>query len=107
MNWRKGIVYFDGSNAGTLEEWEEGYRFWYDEQYLNNVDAQPISLTLGLHTPKYESPTLFSFFDGLIPEGWLLQIAIDSWKLDRQDRFGILLRTCRDTIGAVSVVPVS
>jgi serine/threonine-protein kinase HipA len=47
------------------------------------------------------------FFDGLIPEGWLLEIAEKNWKLDARDRMGILLATCQDCIGAVSVEPVN
>ncbi|WP_127132842.1 HipA N-terminal domain-containing protein [Pseudoflavitalea rhizosphaerae] len=54
----------------------------------------------------HRSNTLFAFFDGLIPEGWLLDIAKDHWKVNRNDRFELLLLTCRDAIGAVSVVPV-
>ena len=50
---------------------------------------------------------LFPFFDGLIPEGWLLEIAVDSWKLDQNDRMGLLLACCRDCIGAASVREVT
>ena len=49
---------------------------------------------------------LFSFFDGLIPEGWLLDIAEKSWKIDTRDRMSLLLACCKDCIGAVSVVPI-
>jgi serine/threonine-protein kinase HipA len=48
---------------------------------------------------------LFPFFDGLIPEGWLLDIAVDHWKVKANDRFELLLTTCRDSIGAVTVEP--
>lgn len=47
--------------------------------------------------------TLFPFFDGLTPEGWLLNVVTHNWKLDRKDRFGLLLVACRDTIGNVTV----
>ena len=51
----------------------------------------------------YTSKTLFPFFDGLIPEGWLLGIVSRNWKIDIKDRFGLLLVACRDAIGNVSV----
>ena len=51
----------------------------------------------------YESNTLFSFFDGLIPEGWLLNVVTHNWKLNHRDRFGLLLVACRDTIGNVTI----
>ena len=46
---------------------------------------------------------MLPFFDGLIPEGWLLDIAEETWKLNPRDRFGLLLACCRSCIGAVSV----
>ena len=51
----------------------------------------------------YIGETLFPFFDGLIPEGWLLDIAEETWKLNPRDRFGLLLACCRSCIGAVSI----
>jgi serine/threonine-protein kinase HipA len=48
---------------------------------------------------------MFPFFDGLIPEGWLLVIAQKTWKVDARDRMGLLLTVCRDPIGAVHVEP--
>jgi len=41
----------------------------------------------------------------LIPEGWLLNIAIDNWKINPRDRFGLLLSMCRDCIGCISIIP--
>jgi serine/threonine-protein kinase HipA len=58
-----------------------------------------------LHTEPYKSNVLFPFFDGLIPEGWLLDIAVDFWKIKPNDRFQLLVATCRDAIGAVTVEP--
>jgi serine/threonine-protein kinase HipA len=31
------------------------------------------------------------FFDGLIPEGWLLDIAEQYWKVNPPDRMGLLI----------------
>ncbi len=102
---KKGNVYFGNELAGIISETDEGYEFVYDAKYLEANKDRPISLTLPLQKEKYTSKVLFSFFDGLIPEGWLLQIATDYWKVKSNDRFELLLLTCRDTIGAVTVVP--
>lgn len=56
-----------------------------------------------LRENEYTSKTLFPFFDGLIPEGWLLQIAIKNWKLSNKDWFGLLLATCKDCIGDIVI----
>lgn len=92
--------------AGILVEDENGYHFTYQAQYLTDEEAVAISLTLPLQEKTYNSRVLFPFFDGLIPEGWLLEIAEKNWKLNPRDRMGLLLQTCHDCIGVVSVLPI-
>lgn len=92
--------------AGNLIEDEEGYHFQYRETYLKGATNEPISLTLPLQEKPFHNQLLFPFFDGLIPEGWLLSIAEKSWKLNARDRMGLLLKTCYDCIGAVSIVSI-
>lgn len=103
---RKADVYFRNIKAGLLEESEEGYIFTYEDDYLSNPNTLPVSLTLQKRKEPYISRTMIPFFDGLIPEGWLLDIAVETWKLNLRDRMGLLLACCRDTIGAVSLVEV-
>src|ERR1700712_4315934 len=105
MMSRKGLVYFQDTLAGLLAETDDGYEFTYQADYLENKNAKPVSLTLPLSTQKHESKVLFAFFDGLIPEGWLLDLATAHWKVKSNDRFELLLLTCRDAIGAVTVIP--
>lgn len=93
--------------AGILTQDENGYNFIYDKKYLKSDNPEPVSLTLPLQEDAFVSKVLFPFFDGLIPEGWLLEIAEKNWKLSSRDRMGLLLACCRDCIGAVSVQPVS
>lgn len=92
--------------AGVLTEDEEGYHFNYNEYYLKNENSEQISLTLPLTQSKYYSKVLFPYFDGLIPEGWLLDIVEKNWKIDVRDRMSILLVACKDCIGAISVQPI-
>ncbi len=103
---RKANVYKGNTLAGVITEGDNGYSFTYDLNWLNSKDAEPISLTMPLTKESYESMVLFPFFDGLIPEGWLLDIAQRSWKIDRRDRFSLLLACCKDCIGDISVVPI-
>ena len=104
--FRAGFVYVEDCYAGTLSETEDGYRFAYDADYLSSENPRAVSLTLPLRDEPYDSSTLFSFFDGLIPEGWLLNVVTRNWKLNRKDRFGLLLVACRDTIGNVTIQEV-
>ena len=100
---KQGNVYFKNVLAGIIREDENGYMFRYDTDYLQRKDAHPISLTLPLRKEPYVSQILFPFFDGLIPEGWLLNVAQENWKLNPRDRMGLLLACCKECIGAVSV----
>ncbi len=98
-------VLYDGVLAARLSETDEGYLLQYNGDYLQQPGSKPISISLPKRQEPYSSKVLFPFFDGLIPEGWLLDIAVDHWKVKANDRFELLLTTCRDSIGAVTVEP--
>lgn len=101
--YRTAYVYVRETFAGILKETDSGYSFFYDEGYLLRENSSAVSLTLPLQKEEYSSKTLFSFFDGLIPEGWLLDVVSHNWKIDRKDRFGLLLVACKDPIGNVQI----
>ena len=102
---RQTSIFYKDQLAGILTENDAGYEFRYLPEYLSSEAAKAVSLTLPLQAEAYQSPVLFPFFDGLIPEGWLLGIAERSWKINQRDRMSLLLACCKDCIGAVSVVP--
>jgi len=101
---REGKVFFKDNFAGLVWQDENGYGFRYDKKYLDSSHAEPVSLSLPLNPEAFLSKTMIPFFDGLIPEGWLLNITLKNWKLDNRDRMGLLLVACKDCIGAVSVI---
>jgi len=101
--YRTAYVYVRDTFAGILKETDYGYSFSYNDEYLKSENASQVSLTLPLQQEEYKSKTLFAFFDGLIPEGWLLNIVSHNWKIDPKDRFGLLLVACKDPIGNVSI----
>ena len=103
---RQARIYRKDILAGILTEEGGEYRFCYDEAYPTREDAQPVSLTLPLQTDAYVSPVLFPFFDGLIPEGWLLDVALRNTDISILDRMSLLLLCCKECIGSVSVVPI-
>ena len=105
---RKAAVWYGDQVAGALTETDEGeYIFIYDGQYLSTEMAEPITLTMPLREEPYIATRLFAFFEGLIPEGWLLDIASKNWKLNPNDRMGLLLACCQNCIGAVSIQPIT
>ena len=104
---RQAIVKYNRELAGVLMEEENGeYSFTYDESYIQNNPNQFITFEMPVTSQPYKGKRLFPFFDGLIPEGWLLNIAAESWKINKNDRMGLLLACCQNAIGAVSIHPV-
>lgn len=105
---RQGIVKYNNIQAGLLSEDDNGeYVFVYDEHYTQAYPEQFVTFQMPVTKRPYRSKRLFPFFDGLIPEGWLLNIAAQSWKINKNDRMGLLLACCQNAIGAVSVHPVN
>lgn len=104
---RKAQIRMFDRTAGILEERDNGYVFSYNAEYLKDPKSAAVSLSLPLREAPYFDKRLFPFFDGLIPEGWLLDVAEQTWKLDPRDRMGLLLACCRDCIGAAGVFPVN
>ena len=104
---RQAEIYRKDVLAGILTEDGGEYRFCYESSYLEREDALPISLTMPLQEEAYVSPVLFPFFDGLIPEGLLLDVVLRNTDISILDRMSLLLLCCKECIGSVSVVPVN
>ena len=104
---RQAKVFYQDYLAGTLTETNEGeYVFKYDNNYVREHPQDFLTFSMPVRTEPFIENRLFPFFEGLIPEGWLLDIASKNWKLNRNDRMGLLLACCKNCIGAVSVEPI-
>ena len=103
---KQANIYYKNVLAGVLTEGDDGYEFYYLPEYLTSDEARPVSLTMPLREEVYRSNVLFPFFDGLIPEGWLLDVALRNTDISMLDRMSLLLLCCKDCIGAISVEPV-
>ena len=105
---RQARIYYDKVFCGLLTETNDGdFTFKYHDDYINQYPKQFITFTMPVSNTEYRDKRLFAFFEGLIPEGWLLDIASNSWKINRNDRMGLLLACCKNCIGAVSVEPIN
>ena len=104
---RQGKVFYKDHLAGLISETNEGdYVFLYDAQYVKDQPNDFITFTMPVRDEPYLEKRLFPFFEGLIPEGWLLDIASENWRINKNDRMGLLLACCKNCIGAVSVEPI-
>jgi serine/threonine-protein kinase HipA len=107
MTTDRAQVFYEDLKAGLLRRTNVGgFEFVYDSSYLQRTEALPISHALPLRPEPYQSPGLFPFFEGLLPEGWLLELITTKLKIDPKDRWGLLLATGADTVGAVTVRPI-
>ncbi|MBP2831103.1 HipA N-terminal domain-containing protein [Aquimarina sp. U1-2] len=105
---RKARILYNNTLSGVLMETDDGeYLFQYDQKYIEQYSTQFITFTMPVRQEPYRDNRLFPFFEGLIPEGWLLDIASKNWKINKNDRMGLLLACCRNCIGAVSVHPIN
>jgi serine/threonine-protein kinase HipA len=104
---RQGKVFYKEFFAGIITENNDGeYLFQYDQQFINKHPKSFITFSMPVGDTVYKNKQLFPFFEGLIPEGWLLDIASENWKISPNDRMGLLLACCQNCIGAVSVQPL-
>lgn len=104
---RQAKILYNTIFCGILTETNDGeYIFEYNSDYVIEYPDNFITFTMPVRTKKYVEKRLFPLFEGLIPEGWLLDIASKNWKINRNDRMGLLLACCQNCIGAVSVEPL-
>jgi serine/threonine-protein kinase HipA len=104
---RKAEIYYIDILAGILAETDDGeYVFQYIHKYVKSFPNQFITFSMPVTTKPYVSNRLFPFFEELIPDGWLLDIASKNWKLNPNDRMGLLLACWQNCISAVHVKPI-
>jgi serine/threonine-protein kinase HipA len=97
---RKARVLVNGIKAGELEEFKSGkYKFIYDNDY----HGAPVSLTMPVINKTYEFDRFPPFFEGLLPEGAMLEALLRKFKLDRNDYFGQIIQVGKDVVGAVTI----
>ena len=98
---RKAQVYFSGELAGIIEEVEKNkrYKFAYESGYAGD----PVSLTMPVKKSEYIFEGFPPFFDGLLPEGVMLEGLVRRLKIDSNDLFGQLMAVGHDMVGAVTV----
>ena len=97
---RKTRILVNGIEAGVFEKLKGGkYIFTYHPDY----QGAPVSLTMPLTNKIYEFDVFPPFFEGLLPEGIMLEALLRKYKIDRNDYFGQLIKVGQDVVGAVTI----
>jgi serine/threonine-protein kinase HipA len=98
---RSAEVFVGGASAGILEEMERGKKYVF--RYSEEFQGQPVSLTMPATKREYVFESFPPFFEGVLPEGVMLEALLKQRKIDRNDLFGQLVAVGEDLVGAVSV----
>jgi serine/threonine-protein kinase HipA len=97
---RKARVFVNGVEAGILQEQEQGK---YQFQYHLDYQGAPVSLTMPIKKRIYDFQQFPPFFEGLLPEGPMLEALLRKKKIDRNDLFSQLMTVGQDVVGAVTI----
>lgn len=97
---RKAAVLINSTLAAELIEHD---RKSYELIYLPDYQGLAISLTLPVKTRRFTFNQFPNFFDGVLPEGMMLEGLLFSKKIDRDDYFSQLLAVGMDLVGHVTV----
>ena len=98
---RSAEIFMHGVPAGILEEMEAGRKFRFS--YIESYSGPPISLTMPLDRKEFLFERFPPFFDGLLPEGVLLEALLKQRKIDKFDYLSQLIAVGNELVGAVTV----
>ncbi len=102
---KRANIFVNGVLAGELQEIERGklYRFIYLEGYKGDS----VSLTMPLSSSFYEYDRFPPFFEGLLPEGMMLDGLLKIRKIDSNDFMSQLIAVGGDLVGNVTVEAIN
>jgi serine/threonine-protein kinase HipA len=98
---KKAKVFVNDIYAAELIEIKKGskYQLIYDDAY----QGQSVSLTMPCSKKVYDFDQFPPFFEGLLPEGFMLEALLRKAKIDKYDFFEQLMRVGEDMVGNVTV----
>ncbi len=94
-------VFVGDSLSGTLGRQGNTHQF----KYLPDYVGPPVFLGIPLKEKELSWSEFPPAFDGLLPEGVLLEQLLAKWRLDRADKWGQLIAVGRDLNGFLTVLP--
>ena len=81
----------------------EGASFQYDESYLEDPNAAPISISLPKREEPFSAMQTKNFFEGLLPEGFTRRTVAQWMRVDENDYLSILHGLGRECLGAIQI----
>ncbi len=100
-------VFLNGSRVGQLSKQPSGaISFAYEDAWLANAHAIPVSLSLPLREERYVGAPVIAVFDNLLPDGQALRRRVaERVGAEGDDAFSLLSAIGRDCVGALQFLP--
>ena len=90
--------------AGTLHGTDHNDMcFDYDADYLTDPDAHALSISLPLQKEPFDPVRTRTFFEGMLPEGFIRHTLADRMHIDDNDYPTMLCNLGRECLGAVRI----
>ncbi len=97
---REGRLYKVGTLEGTGHD---DLRFTYDSSYLSDPASSAVSVSLPLEEVSFDPVRTRTFFEGMLPEGFIRHSLADMMHIDEKDYISMLHNLGRECIGAVRI----
>jgi serine/threonine-protein kinase HipA len=98
---RQARILVNGVPAGILEEVRQGTEYVF--KYFDDYNGDPVSLTMPVRERVLKFNRFPPFFDGVLPEGLMLDGLLRTAKIDNDDMLSQLIAVGKDLVGAVTV----
>lgn len=100
-------VYLDGVFIGQAEQSPQGaLSFTYDDEYRQQSDATPLSLSMPLAVQRHGNKSVRAFLDGLLPDSEPARARwATTYRVSARNPFALLAHVGRDAAGAVQILP--
>lgn len=102
---KRAKILVNNIHAGELQEIERGRRYRFI--YLEDYHGPWVSLEMPTTKLDYEYDKFPPFFEGLLPEGMMLEGLLRYAKIDRNDLMTQLITVGSDLVGNVTVEAIS
>ncbi|MEI6242102.1 MAG: HipA N-terminal domain-containing protein [Chlamydiota bacterium] len=98
---RKAKVFVNGVLAGELQEITRGHHYRFI--YLEGYKGSSVSLEMPIIKQVYAFDRFPPFFEGLLPEGFMLEALLKQSKIDRNDLMSQIIAVGHDLVGNVTI----
>ncbi|OXX69848.1 type II toxin-antitoxin system HipA family toxin [Vibrio sp. V03_P4A6T147] len=103
------LAYINNTKVGHLTKTTDSpMQFCYDEKWLAQPNAYPISLSLPLQSQPLKDDPVANYFDNLLPDLTSTRRNIERrYNTDSTDVFDLLHAIGRDCVGSLSLLPAN